>query len=120
MGARVRGKNRRVGGNDNDNERKRVMESEQSKLTEEGVDGALYGNIMDTWGFLKQAHQGLWEDYIIRGGAKSDALTKRQRRTKYGQEQGARWRPKDSVGNLRSGLGRLNEIAFERWGMELE
>jgi hypothetical protein len=84
------------------------------------ADEELYGNIMDAWGFLKQTHQGLWELYQFEEG-KFEALTKRQQRTQYGQEQGAKVEHlEDTFGNLMFGLGRLDEIASSRWGIELE
>ncbi len=95
------------------------MQSE-TVMAEEVAEGELETRIMDSWGFLKQAHQGLWELYQFEED-KYDAYTKRQKETRYGREQGQKVEClKDTVGNLMSGMGRLDEIATSRWGLELE
>lgn len=95
------------------------MQSE-TVTAEEVAEGELEARIMDSWGFLKQAHQGLWELYQFEED-KYDAYTKRQKETRYGREQGGKVERLDcAFWEMTWGMEKIQEIALQRWGLELE
>jgi hypothetical protein len=95
------------------------MQSE-TVMAEEVAEGELEARIMDSWGFLKQAREVIWELYLEEL-EKYDAYSKRQKETRYGREQGRRVEALDcAFSQMTSGAGQLDEIATARWGIELE